>query len=73
VTIVGNYLEADNRNGQQTSYGIGGGGADVQGPIDISGNSFSTGFQVGPIQNGTWPSLTAIGNAVLGGVAIAVS
>lgn len=60
ITIDNNYLVAVNRTGQVSSYGIGGGNSDVIGPMSITNNVFSAGWQVGTIEKGHWPSNTVI-------------
>jgi len=46
-TVTGNYFGSGNRNGQQTSYGVCIYGSNVDGPVTVTGNVFSRGWQVG--------------------------
>lgn len=69
--IENNYFMYDNRAGQTISFGIGGGGTDVHGPVIIKNNVFETIFGPSAIQNDSWPAGTIIsGNTLLSGTTV---
>jgi hypothetical protein len=45
-TVTGNKFTAGNRNGEQTSYGVCAYGTGVPGPVAVTNNMFSSGFEV---------------------------